>query len=81
MAAVIKSHIWAGKMVHATYTDVVAEALKDGIALSTITAGIANAPAVKEVRVLRTSCKKIIAGENANKFAVRAILRYVPVAA
>lgn len=81
MAAVIKSHVWAGKMVHATYTDVVAKALTDGIALATIKAGIANAPAVKEVRVLRTSCKKIIAGENAGKFAVRAILRYVPVAA
>lgn len=82
MAAVIKSHVWDGKMVHAVYTDVVEadEVLTDGIALATIKAGIENAPDVKELRVLRTTCKAIIAGEDAGKFAVRAVLRYVPVA-
>lgn len=80
MAAVIKSHVWDGKMVHAVYTNVVDAALKDGIALATIKEGIENAPAVEELRVLRTTCKAIIAGENAGKFAVRAVLRYVPVA-
>ena len=80
MAAVIKSHVWEGKMVHAVYTDVVDAALTDGIALATIKAGIEEAPEVKELRVLRTTCKAIIAGEDAGKFAVRAVLRYVPVA-
>lgn len=80
MAAVIKSHVWDGKMVHAVYTDVVNTALADGIDLETIKGGITNAPAVKELRVLRTTCKAIVAGENAGKFAVRATLRYVPVA-
>ncbi len=80
MAAVIKSHVWEGKMVHAVYTDVVDEALTDGIALATIKAGVEEAPEVKELRVLRTTCKAIIAGKDAGKFAVRAVLRYVPVA-
>jgi hypothetical protein len=85
MAAVVKSHIWANEMVHAIYSDVVAEALKEPIALDTIKGMIEvesgeEVPEVEELRVLRTSCKKIIAGENAGKFAVRAVLRYVPVA-
>lgn len=80
MAAVIKSHVWDGKMVHAVYTDVVDEVLTDGIALADIQEGIKDAPEVKELRVLRTTCKAIVAGENAGKFAVRATLRYVPVA-
>ena len=80
MAAVIKSHVYEGKMVHAVYNDVVDSALTDTIALATIKAGIENAPAVKELRVLRTSCNPIIHGEDAGKFAVRAVLRDVPVA-
>lgn len=78
MAAVIKSHVWDGKMVHAIYTDVVNAALKEPIALDTIKDHITNAPDVEELRVLRTTCKAIVAGENAGKFAVRATLRYVP---
>lgn len=80
MAAVIKSHVYeieGGKYVHAVYSDVVDSALTDGIALNTIKAGVENAPAVKELRVLRTTCNPIIHGADAGKFAVRAVLRYV----
>ncbi|MBO4622284.1 MAG: hypothetical protein J5691_00130 [Bacilli bacterium] len=78
MAAVITSHIWEGKMVHAIYSDVVESPLTAPIELDTIKAGIEDAPEVAELRVLRTSCKEIIAGEDAGKYAVRAVLRYVP---
>lgn len=74
MAAVIKSHVYADKMVHAVYSDVRDSALTDGIALATIKAGIANAPAVQELRTLRTTCSKREDG----KFVVRAVLRYIP---
>ena len=74
--AEVKSHIYEGKMVHAVYNDVVDNALTDVIALNTIKAEIENAPAVKELRTLRTTCSK----RNDGKFVVRAVLRYVPVA-
>lgn len=80
MAATIKSHVYeieGGKYVHAVYSEVKDSALTDGIALSTIKAGVENAPAVKELRVLRTTCNPIIHGADAGKFAVRAVLRYV----
>lgn len=80
MEAVVKSHIYAtakGKYVHAVYSDVVNSVLTDGIALDVIKGKIENAPEVKELHVLRTTCNKIIHGANAGKFAVRAVLRYV----
>jgi len=76
--AEVKFHIWEGKMVHAVYSDVVDAALTEPVALADILKDIEKAPAVAELRVLRTSCKEIIAGENAGKYAVRAVLRYVP---
>jgi len=83
MTAVVKSHIWEDQMVHAIYSDVVAEALTEPISLDTIKGMIEvesgeEVPAVAELRVLRTSCKKILTGKDAGKFAVRAVLRYVP---
>lgn len=88
MAAVIKSHIYENKVmindqektvkyVHAVYNDVVDSKLTDGIALNTIKAGVENAPAVTELRTLRTTCSKL---PGQDKWAVRAVLRYINVA-
>lgn len=67
--------------VHVTYEYTVDMPLVDGLTIEAITAEMKDkegqaveAPEVKELRMLRTTCKK--AGED--KYAVRAILRYVP---
>lgn len=89
MAAVIKSHIYENKIVvdgtektvkyvHAVYNDVVDSKLTDGIALNIIKAGVENAPAVTELRTLRTTCSKLPTKQD--KWAVRAVLRYINVA-
>jgi len=71
--ATVKSHIYEGKMVHAIYTDVVDEALTAALTAEEIMAEIEEAPALKELRHLSTSCKK-----SGDKYIVRAVLRYVP---
>ena len=76
--ATVKSHVFENKMVHAIYSDVVEEALTAGITAEEIIAEMEEAPANKELRSLTTFCRKINAGENEGKFAVRAVLRYVP---
>jgi len=78
MAAVVKSHIYEGKMVHAIYSDVCDEALTAGLTADAIIALIEpesgeSVPALKELRALSTSCKKF-----GDKYLVRAVLRYVP---
>lgn len=89
--ASVKFHVYENKMVHAIYEDVVAEALTAGITAEEIMSAMAEesgaeVPEMKELRVLNTSCKPIVfvkeseeSGEEANKFVVRAVLRYVPV--
>ena len=77
MAATIKSHVYEignDKYVHAVYDDVVDAALTAPIALDTIKAGVENAPAVKELRTIRTTCSKL---PGQDKWAVRAVLRYI----
>ena len=71
--ATVKSHVYEGKMVHAIYSDLVDEALTAGLTAEVIMAEIKEAPAVKELRHLSTSCKK-----SGDKYLVRAVLRYVP---
>lgn len=69
--------------VHFTYNYNVDQALTDGytaaellelIELKDRDGEVVATPAIKEIKMLRTTCKK--AGEK--KYAVRAILRYVP---
>lgn len=76
--ATVKSHVYDDKMVHAIYSDVVEEALTAGITAEEIIAEMEEAPAIKELRALSTYCREIKAGEDAGKFTVRAVLRYVP---
>lgn len=92
MAATVKSHIFLDKdknpvMVHAIYSDVVDTALTAGLTADEIIALIVpesgqSVPALKELRHLSTSCKKVAAASEesgeAEKYLVRAVLRYVP---
>lgn len=93
--AEVKFHIWEGKMVHAVYSDVVEEALTEGITAETIIAAMSESaesgqeiPELAELRALNVHCKPlVVAGEAesgesaaAQKYVVRAVLRYVPVA-
>lgn len=86
--AVVKSHVYdsktvvsgeekAVKYVHAVLNDVVDSPLTDTIALADIKGAITDAPAVTELRTLRTTCSK----RNDGKYAVRAVLRYINIAA
>lgn len=87
--ATVKSHIYEGKMVHAIYTDLVDEALTAGVTAETIISAMSDAaesgeevPALAELRVLNTTCKKVLVESEesgaAEKYLVRAVLRYVP---
>jgi len=92
--ATVKSHVYKNQMVHAIYSDVVDEALTAGITAEEIIAAMqeessesgAEVPEMKELRVLNTSCKKVLveseesdASGASEKYIVRAVLRYVPV--
>lgn len=85
---VIASNMWTDKdgnpvFVHLTYNYNTTEALMDGYTAAELMEKIElkdkegkaiETPALKEIKMLRTTCKKTADGE----YAVRAILRYVP---
>lgn len=85
---VIASNMWTDKdgnpvFVHLTYNYNTTEALMDGFTAAELMEKIklkdkegkpVETPALKEIKMLRTTCKKTADGE----YAVRAILRYVP---
>jgi len=88
MAAVIKSHVYENKVmidgaektvkyVHAVYNDVEDAARTEALTLDAIKSGVTDAPAVTELRTLRTTCSKLPGQE---KWAVRGVLRYINVA-
>lgn len=92
--AEVKFHVYDGKMVHAIYSDVVDEALTAGITAETIMAAMAEesgaeVPEMQELRALNMHCKPAPVAESeesgsesgeGQKYLVRAVLRYVPVA-
>lgn len=87
--AEVKFHVWEGKMVHAVYSNVVEEPLTAGITAEEIMAAMAEesgaeVPELAELRALNTHCKPVLVPASdesgaAQKYVVRAVLRYVPV--
>jgi len=94
--ATVKFHVYEGKMVHAIYSDVVETPLTEGITAEAIMAAMqeesaesgVEVPELQELRSLAVTCKPVLveaepeSGESAatETYAVRAVLRYVPVA-
>lgn len=92
--AEVKFHVYDGQMVHAIYSDVVDAPLTAGITAEEIIAAMqeesgAEIPEMQELRALNMHCKPapVVASEESGsesgegqKYLVRAVLRYVPVA-